>query len=261
MGRLAGKVALVTGAGAGGIGGATAEAFAREGAHVILCELREDRGEASLAAVRRAGGEGLFIRADVTQEDQVREAVRQGVARFGALHILFNSAGGSVPEDDFITEVDLGVFERTMRLDLLGTMLACRFGIPEIVRAGGGAVVNMSSGAALRGASPAHVYTAAKGAIVSLTRAMAGTYAKDGVRVNAIAAGRILSRRVLDSIGAPGQPGPHPDRQDAAGRLRDYPFWVGQPEDIAHIAVFLASEESRMITGATIPADGGRSSY
>jgi NAD(P)-dependent dehydrogenase (short-subunit alcohol dehydrogenase family) len=178
MGRLAGKVALITGAGAGGIGGATAEAFARKGAQVILCELREDRGEASLAALRRAGGEGLLIRADVTQEDQVREAVRQGVARFGALHILFNSAGGSVPEDDFITEVGLDIFEHTMRLDLLGTILACRFGIPEIVRAGGGAVVNMSSGAALRGASPAHVYTAAKGAIVSLTRAMAGTYVR-----------------------------------------------------------------------------------
>ena len=148
-----------------------------------------------------------------------------------------------------------------MRLDLLGTMLACRHGIPAIVKAGGGAVVNLSSGAALRGSSPSHIYTAAKGGIVALTRALAGTYARQNVRVNAIAAGRILTRRILESFGPPGQPGPVPDRQDAAGRMKDYPFWVGEPEDIASIAVFLASDESRMITGATIPADGGRSAY
>jgi NAD(P)-dependent dehydrogenase (short-subunit alcohol dehydrogenase family) len=260
-GRLAGKVALITGGGAGGIGGASAEAFAREGARVIICDLRQDRGEATLDLVRRAGSDGLFVQTDVTQDDQVRSAVRQGVERFGGLHILMCSAGGSIPADDFIPDVDLSVFEHTMRLDLMGTILACRHGIPAIVEAGGGAVVNMSSGAALRGASPAHIYTAAKGAIVSLTRALAGTYAKERVRVNAIAAGRILSTRVLESIGAPGQPGPYVDKQDAAGRLKEYPFWVGQPEDIASIALFLASEESRMITGATIPADGGRSAY
>jgi NAD(P)-dependent dehydrogenase (short-subunit alcohol dehydrogenase family) len=260
-GRLAGKVALITGAGAGGIGGASAQAFAREGAKVVVCELRQDRGEAALDLVRGAGGEGLFVQADVTQDEQMRDAVRQGVERFGALHILMCSAGGSIPADDSVPNVDLAVFEHTIRLDLLGTMLACRYAIPAIIAAGGGAVVNMSSGAALRGSSPAHVYTAAKGGIISLTRALAGTYAKQNVRVNAIAAGRILSSRVLETIGAPGQPGPYVDKQDAAGRLKDYPFWVGQPEDIASIALFLASEESRMITGATIPADGGRSAY
>ncbi|HEV7264213.1 MAG TPA: SDR family oxidoreductase [Falsiroseomonas sp.] len=260
-GRLAGRVALITGAGAGGIGGASAEAFAREGAQVVVCDIAPQQGEATLELVHRAGSDGLFVQTDVTQDEQVREAVRRAKDRFGALHILMCSAGGSVPADDFIPDVHLAVFERTMRLDLLGTILACRYGIPAIVEAGGGSVVNMSSGAALRGASPAHIYTAAKGGIISLTRALAGTYARDNVRVNAIAAGRILSKRVLDSIGAPGQPGPNPDRQDATGRLRDYPFWVGQPEDIASIAVFLASEESRMITGNTIAADGGRSAY
>ena len=260
-GRLDGRVALVTGGGAGGIGGASVLAFAREGARVIVCDADPERGEGTLDGIRRLGAEGLFVRTDVTEDAAVREAVAKGVARFGALHVLMCSAGGSIAADDFIPDVDLAVFEHTLRLDLLGTMLACRYGIPEIVRAGGGAVVNMSSGAALRGSSPAHVYTAAKGGIVSLTRALAGTYARDGVRVNAIAAGRVLSRRVMETLGAPGQPGPVPDRQDAAGRLKEYPFWVGQPEDIASIAVFLASEESRMITGATIPADGGRSAY
>lgn len=260
-GRLKGKVALVTGGGAGGIGGASALALAREGARVVICDLDPARGQECLAQVQAAGAEGLFVATDVTQDDQVRSAVKQAVQKFGALHVLMCSAGGSIPADDFIPDVDLAVFEHTMRLDLLGTMLACRHGIPEIVKAGGGAVVNLSSGAALRGSSPAHIYTAAKGGIVSLTRALAGTYARDKVRVNAIAAGRILSRRIMESFGPPGQPGPVPDRQDAAGRLKDYPFWVGQPEDIASIALFLASDESRMITGATIAADGGRSAY
>jgi len=259
--RLKDKVALVTGAGLGGIGGASAMAFAREGARVVVCDILPERGEATVAAIRAGGGEALYIRTDVSSDAEVKDAVSRGVTHYGALHVLMCSAGGSIPADDFIPDVDLSVFEHTMRLDLLGTMLACRYAIPEIVKSGGGSVVNMSSGAALRGASPAHVYTAAKGAIISMTRALAGTYARQRVRVNAIAAGRILSRRVVESIGAPGQAGPYPDRQDAAGRVKEYPFWVGEPEDIASIAVFLASEESKMITGATIPADGGRSAY
>ncbi|WP_246522033.1 SDR family NAD(P)-dependent oxidoreductase [Neoroseomonas terrae] len=259
--RLNDKVAFITGAGIGGIGAASALAFAKEGARVAVCDILPERGEATVAEISAAGGEAFFVRADVSSDDQVRAAIESTVAKFGALHVLMCSAGGSIPEDDFIADVDLTVFDHTMRLDLLGTMLACRYAIPEIIKSGGGSVVNMSSGAALRGASPAHVYTAAKGAIISLTRALAGTYAKDHVRVNAIAAGRILSKRILESIGAPGQAGSVPDRQDAAGRLKDYPFWVGGPEDIASIALFLASEESKMVTGATIPADGGRSAY
>jgi len=152
-------------------------------------------------------------------------------------------------------------WQRTMSLNLLGPILMCRHAIPRIAEFGGGAVVNMSSGAALRGASPSHIYTAAKGGIISLTRALAGAYAKENVRVNAIAAGRILTERITSRYGTPDQQGPVEDRQDAAGRVRDYPFWVGSPEDIARIALFLASDESRMITGASIPADGGRSAY
>src|SRR5690606_14132591 len=116
--------------------------------------------------------------------------------------------------------------------NLLGPILCCRHGIPEIVRAGGGSVVNMSSGAALRGASPKHFYTAAKGGIVSLTRALAGAYAKQNVRVNAICAGRIQTERIERYYGSARRKGLVEDRQDAAGRVKEYPFWVGQPEDI-----------------------------
>ena len=107
----------------------------------------------------------------------------------------------------------------------------------------------------------AHIYTAAKGAIVSLTRSLAGTFARDNVRVNCICAGRINTERIRASYGMPGKPGAAPDRQDATGQVKTYPFWVGEPEDIAAVALFLAADESRMITGAAIPADGGRSAY
>jgi NAD(P)-dependent dehydrogenase (short-subunit alcohol dehydrogenase family) len=130
-----------------------------------------------------------------------------------------------------------------------------------MIRAGGGAIVNMSSGAALRGASPHHVYTAAKGAVLSLTRALAGTYAKQGIRANVIASGRVMTDRIKRDWGELNGQGDGRDPQDPVGRAREYPFWIGEPEHVAATAVFLASDAARMITGATIAADGGRSAY
>jgi len=255
MPRLIGRVALITG-GAWGIGRTAAELFAREGAKVAIADIDEAAG-ATLAGDLGA----LFLATDVTDAASVAAAVAAVERHSGRLDILFNSAGGSISEDAPLGRVDVAaVWEKTMRLDLLGTINCCHHAIPAIVRAGGGAVVNMSSGAALRGASPAHIYTAAKGGIVSLTRALAGRYAKDNVRVNAICAGRILTERIVSRYGTPDDPKPAEDQQ-ADARVKDYPFWVGKPEDIANVALFLASEESRMITGAAIPADGGRSAY
>ncbi len=260
MDRLRDRVALVTG-GAGGIGRAAALLFAREGAQVAIADIDRQRGHETEALVRSAGGSARFVACDVTQEESVRACMADVQRAFGQLHVLFNCAGGSLPEDSLVTDVDMAVWDRTMTVDLKGTVHACRHAIPMIVAAGGGAVVNMSSGAALRGASPAHVYTAAKGAVVALTRALAGAYAKDNVRVNAICSGRIDTERIRRTYGTPGHPGGVPDRQDATGQVKQYPFWFGSPEDIANIALFLASGESRMITGAAIPADGGRSAY
>jgi NAD(P)-dependent dehydrogenase (short-subunit alcohol dehydrogenase family) len=260
MGRLAGRVALISGAGAG-IGLAAAELFAREGATIIIAEIDRERGAGAAERVRAQGGQALFVPTDVTDERQVASAVAAGERQFGKLDLLLTCAGGSIKEDAPLGQVDVAaVWERTMRLDLLGTMHCCHHGIPAIVRAGGGAVVCMSSGAALRGASPAHIYSAAKGGILSLTRALAGTFAKDNVRVNAICAGRILTERILARFGTPDAPKPAED-QRADERVKAYPFWVGSPADIANIALFLACAESRMITGAAIPADGGRSAY
>lgn len=262
MGRLQGKVAFITGAGAG-IARAASELFASEGASIALIEINEETGGAAERALRAQGHNALFIGTDITREESVSAAANTALEEFGKIDVLFNCAGGSVVEDSLVTDVDFDdVWERTMRTNLRGMMLCCRHVIPKIIAAGGGTVVNMSSGAALRGASPLHVYTSAKGAIVSLTRALAGAYVKDNVRVNSICAGRIQTERNVRKYGADGMGGGSiVDRQPAAERVKDYPLWVGRPVDIANIALFLASDESRMITGAAIPADGGRSAY
>ncbi|MGZ5094137.1 MAG: SDR family NAD(P)-dependent oxidoreductase [Burkholderiales bacterium] len=260
MKRLEGKVAFITGAGSG-IARAAARLFASEGARVAIVEIQPEKGRATEALVREPGGDAIFVETDVRDEASVKRAVALTVQHFGKLDVLYNCAGGSTLQDDLLVDVDLSVWQQTLSLDLFGAVLCCRHAIPRIIEAGGGAVINMSSGAALRGSSPAHVYTAAKGAILSLTRALAGAHAKHNIRVNAICAGRILTERITSRYGTVEQAGPVEDKQDAAGRAKEYPFWVGQPEDIASIALFLASNESRMITGASIPADGGRSAY
>jgi NADP-dependent 3-hydroxy acid dehydrogenase YdfG len=169
---LAGKVVFISGGG-GGIGSAAARAFAAAGAKVAVADLLVDRAEAAAASVRDAGGDALAIAMDVTSDDSVAAGVAACFARFGRLDVLYNTAGGTDPEDGPVTEVPLEAFDRTINLDLRGTFLCCRHAIPHIVAAGGGAVINMSSGAALRGANPAHCYSAATGAILSLTRALA----------------------------------------------------------------------------------------
>ncbi len=258
--RLDGKVAFISGGG-GGIGHAACLAFAAAGAKVAVCELDPARAERSAAAVVAAGGEAIALPTDLREDAQVAAAVAAAVARFGRLDILYNCAGGTDPQDGNITDVGLDVFDRTIGLDLRGTFLCCRHAIPHMIRAGGGAIVNMSSGAALRGASPFHVYTAAKSAVLGLTRALAGTYAKQGIRANVIASGRVITDRIKRDWGELTEQDAHRDPQDPVGRAKEYPFWVGEPEHIAATAVFLASDAARMITGATIAADGGRSAY
>jgi NAD(P)-dependent dehydrogenase (short-subunit alcohol dehydrogenase family) len=259
------KAVLISGGG-GGIGSAAARAFATAGYAVAVLDLDAGLAEAAAASVRSAGGQAIAIAADIREDAAVAAAVERTVAEFGRLDALYNCAGGTNPKDGTVTEVPLEIFEATINLDLRGTFLCCRHAIPAIIASGGGAVINMSSGAALRGASPYHVYSAAKGAIISLTRAMAGTYAKDNVRVNCIASGRVQTDRIIRTWGTleqAAQRGPKDggDPQDPVGRQREYPFWIGEPEHIAATAVFLASDGARMITGATIPADGGRSNY
>lgn len=259
-GRLDGKVAFITGAGAG-IARASARIFAREGAHVVIAEIDAPSGRAAEAEVVAAGGDAFFVETDVTRDESVSRAVAASVARFGALHVLFNCAGGSLPTDAPVADVDLRVFEQTLDLNLRGTFLCCRHAIPELVRAGGGSVVNTSSIAALRGDHPLHAYAAAKGAILSLTRALAGRYSKDGVRVNVICPGLVLTERLRKRMGATREAIEQSVRAGGAMAVAGHPFSIGEPEDIANVALFLASDESRMINAALIPAEGGLSAY
>ena len=261
MGRLQGKVAFITGAGSG-IARAAARLFAQEGAKVVIAELKPELGRASEQGVREVGGEATFVETDVTKEASVKQAIQETVERYGGLNVLYNCAGGSVVQDTRVTDVDMWVWEHTQSLDLLGTFLCCRHGIPELMKGGGGAIINMSSVAALRGSFPVHVYVAAKGGIISLTKSLAGEYAQNGIRVNAICPGVVMTDRVKQRFGENlDAPAPTPQAQAIKSQLKRYPFSVGEPEDIARIALFLASDESRMITGAIIPADGGLSAY
>jgi NAD(P)-dependent dehydrogenase (short-subunit alcohol dehydrogenase family) len=251
MNRLAGKVAVITGAGAG-IGRASARLFAAAGAKVIVAEIDEAAGEAS---AREAGGR--FLRTDVTDEESVRQMVRQATAEFDRIDVLLNCAGGSVPEDRPVTEVDPAVWDRTIGLDLKGPFLCCRHVIPAMLAQGRGSIVNFSSVVALRGNHFAHVYVMAKGGIIAFTKALAGAYSAKGIRANAICPGVVLTERVKSRF-----TGRTHIRFGGLDNLTErYPFAVGEPEDIAQVALFLASDESRMVNGAAIAADGGLSAY
>tara|TARA_A100001037_G_scaffold49769_1_gene41698 strand:+ start:216 stop:1016 length:801 start_codon:yes stop_codon:yes gene_type:complete len=264
-GRLEGKVAFITGAGSG-IARAASHIFTREGAKVVMAELDEARGSAVLESVRAQGGEAELIQTDVTDEASVAAAFTKAVDTYGRLDVLFNCAGGSVAEDKAVTDVDMAIWDHTMSLDLKGPFLCCRFGIPHLIASGGGSIVNVSSVVALKGSFPGHVYTAAKGGIISLTQALAGRYWRNNVRANAIAPGLILSERILSRSGLdPDQPA---DEQMERAKVVNeklfdprHPFSAGVPEDIANVALFLASDESRMVNGAVIPAEGGLSAY
>jgi NAD(P)-dependent dehydrogenase (short-subunit alcohol dehydrogenase family) len=255
MNRLAGKVAVITGAGSG-IGRAAARLFVAEGAKVVVAEIDAALGEAS-AREAGADADACFVQTDVTDEESVRRMVQRAKDSFGRVDVLLNCAGGSLREDRPVTEVDLSVWDRTMNLDLKGPFLCCRHVIPVMVEQGKGSVVNFSSVVALRGNHIAHVYVMAKGGLISFTKALAGAYSPKGIRVNAICPGIVLTERVRSRF-AGGNQIRFGGIDDIAGQ---YPFAVGQPEDIANVALFLASDESRMVNGAAIPAEGGFSAY
>lgn len=259
--RLEDKVAIITGAGSG-IAKASAKLFAEHGAKVVLAEINEELGNQCEAEIQAAGGEAYFVRTDVTSESSVKQLMDATIERFGSLNVLFNCAGGSVGEDRPVLEVDMDLWQHTQDLDLKGPFLCCKYGIPHLIESGGGTVVNVSSGGALRGIFPAHIYATAKGGLLSLTRCLAGEYSTKGVRTNVICPGLTLTDRILNRYSESSE-GEKTEQQKAANHnmLKRYPFAVGNPEDIANVALFLASDESRMINGAVIPAEGGMHAY
>src|SRR6202047_3856011 len=247
MARLDGKVALITGAGTG-IGRATARAMAAEGAKVVVAEINAEAGEQTAQIVAQAGGGCIAGAAGGTQEDSVRAAIDAAVQHYGGLHILHNNAGGSTPVDSTVVEVPIEEFWRAIRLDLFGTFLGCRFGIPAIIASGGGSVINMASNVALMGVAGRDCYTAAKGGIAAITRSMAVEFASQRVRVNAIAPSATMTERVRRLVAG----------NVALSKLADaHLLGLIEPQDIASMALFLASDDSRMITGQVYPVDSG----
>jgi NAD(P)-dependent dehydrogenase (short-subunit alcohol dehydrogenase family) len=245
--RLAGKVALVTGGGAG-IGRACVELFAREGAKVVLAELDAETGEASARALREQGGEVVFTPTDVSRPEDMERAVALAVSEFGGLDVLYNNAGGSTLRDGPVTEAPIEEFQHKISVDLFGTWLGCRCAIPEMIKRGGGAIVNATSIVALRGVRSRDCYTAAKGGISAITRSMAVEFAEHNIRVNAIAPGSTQTERILKR---------RKGGNARSGMNERHLLGLIDPMDIAYAVLFLSCAESRKITGQVLAVDSG----
>jgi len=264
-GRLAGKVALITGAGSG-VGRATALLFAKEGARVIAAGRTLAKCEETAEQVAGAGGECLPVLCDVTNSEQVQAMIEQAVAKFGELHVIVNNAGiGYAAEfaDPPVSMLDVintpeADWHTVMDTTLTSVFLTSKFGIPEIIRSGGGAVVNISSMMGIRSSWDGHAYTAAKAGMNNLTGSLAMRYAADGVRVNCVALGGIDTPMIRPRIMSGGKSplAPEGARTQPAGR--GIPLGrLGEPIEIAYPILWLASDEASYVTGAVLIADGG----
>ncbi len=248
--RLEGKTALITGAGSG-MGRVASVLFAKEGANVIATDIsRQGLDETAALVAEHAHGSILPIAGDVTDEAAVASWVRAGVERYGALNVLYNNAGIFPDADRSVVEMDEETYRRTIDVNLKGVMLCCKHGIPEIVRAGGGSVINIASFVALVGCTvPQDAYTASKGAVLALTKSLAVQFGRDHVRVNAICPGPILTPLLADLF---------PNEEEKMKRLNRIPLGrFGLPEDIVYAALYLASDESSWTTGTEFVVDGG----
>jgi NAD(P)-dependent dehydrogenase (short-subunit alcohol dehydrogenase family) len=248
MGRLTNKVAFIAGA-TSGIGKVAAGLFAREGAKVVLGGRSVEAGEAAAEEIRRSGGEAIFARLDVSEPESVAAAIRATVEKYGRLNVLFNNAGGSSAADGKVTDVALDEFWRVIKVDLYGTFLCCRFAIPEMIKAGGGSVINNASLAGVQGNPGRDAYTAAKGGVIAITRSMAAEFVNDRVRVNAIAPGAVRTERILALI----------ERSPEARKgVQVQPLGLIDPLEVAAAALHLASDESNSTTGHILHISGGR---
>src|SRR5690606_10549942 len=229
---------------------ASALLFAKEGAKIVVAERDVEAGQETVALIKQqVGAQALFIQTDVTEADSVQAAVKQAADQYGRFDILYNNAGGSTVQDARVTDAPIDEFWAKMKLDLFGTWLGCRYGIQAMMDAGnGGAVINSTSIFALIGTHGKDAYTAAKGAVSALTRSMAVEYAQYKIRVNAVAPGATATARVLKLLDEDGV-----TTNSLAGQL----FGLVQPEDIAHAALYLASDEAKSTTGHILSVDGG----
>lgn len=254
---MVGKVALVTGAGSG-LGRASALLFAEKGAKVVVVDISAEDGQATVDLIKKAGGEAIFIKTDVTKSVDVKAMVEKTVEKYGRLDYAHNNAGISGPKalvEDFSEEA----FDKVMEINVKGIFLCMKYEFPVMVKQGGGAIANTSSGAGLVGTERAIAYVASKHAIVGLSKAAALDYCKKGVRVNAVCSGimntPMTEKGIQDAIDASGLPREKIEAGLIAGMI---PLGrLGQPKEVAEAAVWLCSDAASFVTGAALSADGG----
>lgn len=247
--RLKDKRVFVTGAG-GGIGRATAEKCAAEGARVICADIQAKSAEEAVAAIRAAGGAAVAVTGDLTQEEACAAMFAQGAAAFGGIDVIFNNAGICAADDAGPVETPLTAWDRTIAANLTSVFLCCKAGIPYLERAGKGVIINNASIVALVGSAfPQIAYTAAKGGVLAMTRELAVMYARHGIRAVALCPGPTATPLVKAFLA---------DEEAWALRRRYIPMGrLAQPEEIANLVAFLASDEASFITGSAYTIDGG----
>lgn len=251
MGKLVGKVALVTGGGRG-IGRHSALAFAAEGAKVVVSDAMEEGGKHVVDEIQRLGGEAIFVRTDVSRAADVEATIAAAEARFGALHVLFNNAGIMPDDDGSVLETTEETFDKVIAVNVKGVVFGCKYGIPALLRAGGGSIINTASFVAVMGAATSQsAYTASKGAVLALTREIAVEFARRGIRANALCPGPVNTPMLQTLLAEPAA---------RARRFVHLPMGrLAEAEEIAQAAVFLASDASSYVNGTTFLVDGGLS--
>lgn len=254
-GRVAGKVAMITGS-ASGIGRATAETLAREGARIVLADLDLEGASRVADGIRARGGEAFAVRADVSVEAEIRAAIEAAMDRYGALHVLHNNAALTSPEhqrrDASLLDLEVEVWDRTLAVDLRGAMLGCKHAVPRMIASGGGSIVNTTSNSALAGDLSLNAYSAAKAGLNALTLSVATAFGKDGIRCNAVSPAHIASPSLARVV---------PAEVQAMLLAECLTPRLGTPQDVANLVLFLASDESAFITGQVLRVDGGALSH